>query len=363
MFRIPTRVGVAALCVFISTRSLAATDAIAAVISGPSLHAGSIERQPTLDITRAGSRLVAVGVRGAISLSDDDGLRWRQVTAPTAATLTAVQFVNAKQGWAVGHFGVVIHTNDSGETWVRQLDGKKAAATAVAYFSSTPEKKAQLQAAQQLVDDGPDKPFLALHFDDEKNGFIIGAYNLIFRTNDGGLSWTPWQAHVENPQGLHLYAIQKIDNDWYIAGEQGLLLRSRGGPDQFVQLKSPYSGSFFGLLKTSQGNLLAFGLKGNAFRSIDGGDTWRSASIPVPASLNAGLALNKGIFLANQIGQVLFSADDGQTFKPQADVPPLPFTALLADRGGSIVASSMGGVVKFIPSSIAASLRSPKGGN
>src|SRR5690349_8937389 len=38
-----------------------------------------------LDVARAGSRLVAVGDRGHVLLSDDEGGTWRQVIVPTRA--------------------------------------------------------------------------------------------------------------------------------------------------------------------------------------------------------------------------------------------------------------------------------------
>ncbi len=51
-------------------------------------------------ITRAGAqRLVAVGARGHILLSDDDGAHWRQVASPVNSLLTQVAFLDAQTGW------------------------------------------------------------------------------------------------------------------------------------------------------------------------------------------------------------------------------------------------------------------------
>lgn len=77
-----------------------------------------------LGVTRAGTRMVAVGEFGNIILSDDNGKTWRQANrVPTTMTLTSVVFVNDKKGWAVGHDSVIITTDDSGENWVRQYGG------------------------------------------------------------------------------------------------------------------------------------------------------------------------------------------------------------------------------------------------
>ena len=56
-----------------------------------------------LDVAQAGARLVAVGDRGHILYSDDQGQNWTQAKVPTRQLLTAVYFVDATHGWAVGH--------------------------------------------------------------------------------------------------------------------------------------------------------------------------------------------------------------------------------------------------------------------
>ena len=43
-----------------------------------------------LSLTRAGNRIVAVGERGYILISDDNGITWLQVTVPVSVALTSV---------------------------------------------------------------------------------------------------------------------------------------------------------------------------------------------------------------------------------------------------------------------------------
>jgi len=195
------------------------------------------QRGVYLAATRAGERIVAVGERGAIVVSDDGGVGWRQVPSPVSATLTGVQFASAKSGWAIGHYGVVLGTRDGGDTWTLLLDGRRAAqatldaAKASADASALSQKR--LADAQRLVADGPDKPFLDLLFVDDQVGFVVGAYNLILRTQDGGKHWQSIADRLDNPKGLHLYTIAAEGTTLYIAGEQGLLLRSDDGGAQF----------------------------------------------------------------------------------------------------------------------------------
>src|ERR1019366_414977 len=74
--------------------------------------------------TRAGERLVAVGIRGLVLVSDDGGKQWKQANVPVASDLTDVYFPTAKDGWVVGQDGVVLHTRDGGNTWEKQQDGR-----------------------------------------------------------------------------------------------------------------------------------------------------------------------------------------------------------------------------------------------
>src|SRR5882672_7062893 len=120
------------------------------------------DRSLLLDLAVAGQRLVAVGERGHVMLSDDQGATWRQAkSVPTRVLLTAVFFADNEYGWAVGHDETIINTVDGGETWTRS------------HFA--PE-------AQQ--------PLLDLWFANRVSGIAVGAYGAYFTTNDGGRHWS-----------------------------------------------------------------------------------------------------------------------------------------------------------------------------
>jgi photosystem II stability/assembly factor-like uncharacterized protein len=258
--------------------------------------------------------------------------------------------VDAKQGWAVGHQGVVLHSADGGATWSKQLDGIQAAQLALrAAAEATGPEQARAQAdAQRLVDDGPDKPFLDVHFDGPRNGYVLGAYNLLFRTADGGTTWQPWQGHAANPKGLHLYGMRNAGGALYLAGEQGLLLRSTDQGASFHPLATPYKGSYFGLLAARGGALIAFGLRGNAFRSEDQGASWSKVETGVQAALAGGAELADGtLVLVSQGGDVLLSRDQGRSFAPQTSpgLPPaLPLAAVAQAPGGALVLAGLRGL-------------------
>lgn len=276
------------------------------VLLRPALKVSAPERAVLIDITRAGNRLVAVGERGLILLSDDNGQHWRQASVPASVSLTSVSFASALQGWAVGHAGVVLHTVDAGEHWTLQLDGKLAAQRVLDAVPAGNQQ--QLKTAQGFVADGADKPWLAVNFSNEREGTVVGAFGLILHTMDGGTTWQSWVDRLPNPAGNHLYAIAAQGPRIYIAGEQGSLWTSADGGARFTRLNSPYDGSFFTVDLAPDGDVLVAGLKGNVWRSNDQGEHWQAVSNPFNSSVMAARSLGSaGVMLADQSGHLLLS--------------------------------------------------------
>lgn len=281
----------------------------------------------------AGGRVVAAGQRGHILYSDDGGARWQQAQVPVSSDLVAVHFATPKLGWAVGHDGIVLHSADGGASWTRQLDGIKAARLVIAQ-AATP---AMVEEAQAVLAHGPDKPLLGVWFGDQQKGFAVGAFNQIFATDDGGRSWTPWGARADNPKGYHLNAIGQVGGRVYIVGEHGLVLRLSADGTRFEALPTPYQGSYFGLTGHG-GALIVFGLRGNAYRSVDHGASWTRIDTGLASSLTAAtVAADGSVLLVSQGGQVLASSDDGATFRKLDNIKPGATGAALAAANGSLV--------------------------
>lgn len=284
----------------------------------PALMAPQSLRAVMLAVAPAGRRLVAVGERGVVLLSDDLGANWRQVATPVSVTLTAVRFANASTGWATGHSGLVLATTDAGQTWTPRLDGTIAAglveaearAMAQRLGADDPAARRALALAARFAADGPDKPLLDLHFSDARRGMVVGAYGLAFTTEDGGATWASALGRLDNPKGLHLNAIGGDGPHLVIAGEQGLLLRSSDGGLSFARLETPYRGSWFAVHVGAARRLVLGGLRGNAYFSPDLGMSWSQIALDQPASLTAFAGGGPRLVAVNQAG-ALFASDNG----------------------------------------------------
>ncbi|MBE2244998.1 MAG: hypothetical protein IAE86_19760 [Burkholderiaceae bacterium] len=280
--------------------------ALAAPLERPALRLRDPRRAAMLGLAQAGPRIVAVGERGTVLLSDDAGSSWRQAASvPISATLTAVQFASERVGWAVGHYGVVLRSDDGGEHWTRQLEGSAAAQLMLADAKATGNARAVAEA-ERAVQEGTDKPLLALQFANDSDGIVAGAFNLLLQTKDGGKTWVSIASRLDNPKSAHLYALYRSGVELLVAGEQGLLAYSGDGGGSFERVETPYKGSYFCVAREAGGSWLVAGLRGTALRSRDGGRNWTTLAVPAPVSLTAlAPAAGGETWLANQAGQVL----------------------------------------------------------
>ncbi|CAN7326421.1 YCF48-related protein [Massilia sp. LjRoot122] len=315
----------------------------AGVLARPALKAERLHSRSFLALTSAGKRIVAVGERGLIALSDDGGASWRQASTPVSTTLTSVSFVDARLGWTAGHAGTILHSADGGATWTLQTEGRAVARQVQASAANEAAAAGMASVAAQLVADGPDKPFLDIQFSDARKGVAVGAYGLAVRTRDGGRSWTSFMHQVPNPKGLHLYAVRLVGDTVWLAGEQGYFARSANGQD-FTRIETPYRGSYFAMAASGSGVVIA-GLKGNAFQvSPDGASFTRIEGAP-PVSFSGVAALGDGRFaFTNQAGQVLLAPRAGAPLAMLSAGPRAPVSAVTESADGRLVLAGAAGL-------------------
>jgi photosystem II stability/assembly factor-like uncharacterized protein len=329
----------AAFAIAVAPQALAQDDQPADSAAQPAVIAPLASRSLLLDLARAGPRVFAVGERGHILRSDDEGKTWAQSQVAASANLTAVHFADGRHGWAVGHVETILATSDGGETW--QL---------MHFEPASPQ------------------PLLDVCFADAARGVAVGAYGVIYTTTDGGTVWSqvpfepeplPGAAKVEPSADdmeaevdlgfeFHLNAIScGPAGRMYIAAEAGRLFRSDDEGARWRELPSPYDGSFYGILPLDGESLLAFGLRGNLFRSDDGGMNWTQIETGTVALLNAGARVDDHtVVIVGMAGVQLASHDGGRTFTLHQRHDRKALSAVLPAKDGGLIVAGEAGVMR-----------------
>jgi photosystem II stability/assembly factor-like uncharacterized protein len=111
-------------------------------------------------------------------------------------SLEALFFLDAKNGWAAGFSGTVLHTLDGGNKW------------------------------QQVKIPGATWSLTSIIFLDANNGWIVGFAGQLFRTKDGGATWETKKSPVSG--WLTSVGFDRAKRGW-ITTDDGFLLSEDGG--------------------------------------------------------------------------------------------------------------------------------------
>ena len=209
--------------------------------------------------------------------------------SPVDVTLTALYFHDTKHGWAAGHDAAILRTEDGGETWQ------------VAHLAPRDER-----------------PLLDILFRDAQNGIAVGAYGTFLESRDGGRSWSARKILNGDP---HLNALAAgSGGKQFIAGESGIVLYSGDDGAHWTRLHSPYKGSYFGILAIEKTDVIAFGLRGNVYRSADLGQVWSAISNSSQASLMGAQRWRcRAVFVGHGWDGIVDARDGGRTFTRHRD--------------------------------------------
>lgn len=295
-----------------------------------------------LDVARAGDGFVAVGDRGVI-LRSDDGESWRQVRVPVSVMLNRVAFADAEHGWAVGHDGVILHTTDGGETWHLQFRDVSAA-----FYDVLPI--------------------------DADRALVAGGNSRLLRTGNGGSTWRAVDVGALGDMGWNFSAIARLnDGCLMLAGERGLLARACG-ESGWEQIRTPYIGSFYGVLPFEEHGAAIYGMRGHVFvaADVDALETvdsamwdpymaesvtdpqalaemgWREIETPVEQSLYGGTLSPDGrVVLAGVGGSIVAGVLSGDSLARVPNGDSSPVSTLLVDDGSLLTVGRAG--VRRVP--------------
>jgi photosystem II stability/assembly factor-like uncharacterized protein len=309
-------------------------------VTGMSVQAAAPDAAPTarphvslmLGIARMGDRLVAVGERGSILLSDDSGKTWLSVPSGTHATLNSIRVIGPNTAYVVGWDGTILRSDDAGKSWVNEHED--------------PSSDNGLFTVVGLPDGG---------------ALAAGAYGLVYETTDGK-AWTDVHNDTLDPDAHINSMVASAPGRLVIAGEAGSIYASDDAGKVWRHLDFPYKGSLFGALALGPDDWVVLGLRGHVFRTRDAGAHWDELPTGTTVGLQGGTTLRDGrVVIVGSGGIALISDASVSKFEPiqhpehqtLSDVAEAPDGTLVA-VGDSGISTDDSSIVRIsVPAKVA----------
>ncbi|MNQ85798.1 Ycf48-like protein precursor [compost metagenome] len=287
----------------------------------PAVQSSNATQATLLAAAWAKERVVAVGDHGMVLLSDDQGKSFRQASSvPLSSTLNGVSFVDARQGWAVGHWGAILATSDGGDSWqIQRLSSEE------------------------------DRPLFAVHFFNARQGVAVGLWSLVMTTEDGGRTWT--EQTVQAPPGssradLNLMGLfADSHGGLYATAEQGQVLRSEDQGKSWRYLDTGYEGTLWSGAVLADGSLLVGGQRGTLLHGSAEGKDFRRLPLESKSSVTSIAVSGPQVLVVGLDGLMVRSSNGGQSFQEQQSADGVSLTAALLNGSGAPVLFSRRGVV------------------
>lgn len=188
-----------------------------------------------------------VGVDGLIMHTTDAGETWETQHSNDDESFWSVFFIDDQEGWVCG-WSKVYHTDDAGLTWTAQ---------------STPSCKGD---------------FTDVFFMNQDTGCIVGSYEIVLRTENGGKTWGKIQNSIWD--GMCFNRVDFIDDlngcavGGHHYGQSGFIMITDDGGKSWMETTPIDCEYLEGVEYIDSTTVWACGRDGCLLKSLDGGKTW-----------------------------------------------------------------------------------------
>lgn len=196
-------------------------------------------------------RGLLVGTSGSIFGTENAGQTWKSRNYGTTSDLYSVCFADSLHGWAVGD-RTIIYTRDGGETWNMQY----SSSTILYDAFCTDSLRAWVVGSGGLVlhtiDHGEtwvrqnaetSAHLYGIHFTDVLNGWLVGASGTVRFTTDGGTFWREPQSVTGTSSTLYDLFVANPKLLW-ACGTGGTVLHTSNGGQTWTRQQSGFSGTY-----------------------------------------------------------------------------------------------------------------------
>ncbi len=237
---------------------------------------------------------------------------WERAAIPTTRNLQSVCFADSLHGWVAGDSGTILHTTDGGASWVMQvtqtsneipyvffLNRNLGWAVAINYTTTpygtilltTTDGGATWHSRPYPV---PELFMTCILFTDSLHGWMGGRPNVIVRTSDGGVTWTPAIIDTSTLAFFPVLDIRFYNKKYgYACGGildvAGVIWRTTNGGENWHAIDPAYAPAdevhklhiFDSLHVMGAGGDPDFGYGVGMIRTSDGGLSWAYHELPV----------------------------------------------------------------------------------
>lgn len=204
---------------------------------------------------------------------EDCRCQWVQQSTGTTANLYCIKFINRYTGWACGE-GMLLKTTNSGTNW-------------------------------NIVILPVNKPLQRVFPLDSNNVYVVGMFETIIKTTDGGANWLVIRDGVV-PQNSYLccHFINK-NTGWISGGGERKILKTTNGGNSFDSIVTTTSGFIEDIYFRDSLSGLYCDNNGAVRKTTNGGYNWFSINIPVGTYF---YFFRNFSFINNQIGWISTSS-------------------------------------------------------
>ena len=303
---------------------------------------------------------------GIVIKTTDSGESWEQVSSGTFPGLQGCSFVSMEVGYAVGWDGYMIKTTDGGETWEEMTVASGIfELTDVEFYDE--DNGIVVGGAEAWVTDDGGETWTAstglshvgygVTYADESTLFMACSDNFIYKSEDGGLSWTDVHSGMI---GQLLLGVDFLNADYgMVVGDGGYVLQTADGGETWNE-ETIGDNLFHGVHIWNEDTAHIVGTPDLIYKTTDGGTTWNSQYEPY----SAWKAYYKVVFTDNYTGFVCGGSNgiilrkEGLDLQPSIAVDPLVIafdTTLVGEYSEAIITIENNGNADLDISSITSS--------
>jgi photosystem II stability/assembly factor-like uncharacterized protein len=218
------------------------------------------------------------------------------------ALLGLPQQAVAASGWVVGTdtaggFGVILHTTNGGQTWVRQGDVGAIPNVSLANVKAV----------------------------DRDHAWVVGNGGTILRTSDAGVTWVQLGNATLVPDGV-ISGVGPVDrNTAWVVGDGGVILRTDDGGQVWIQQPSGTTANLWEVAATDSQTAWAIGDGENGYGVIlhttNGGQTWQrqgtAATLQAAGFIDLTVVDSRTAWAVGQANTVVKTSDGGASWQIQ----------------------------------------------